>query len=78
MNLKKSDIPVMGSSDAKFSIGIYPFQIRSSSVLSVIRPVEVRFSSVQRPVEVRFSSVQRPVEVRFSSVQHPFYPLNVR
>ena len=38
MNLKKSDIP-----DAKFSIDIYPFQIRPSSVLSVKRPVEVRW-----------------------------------
>ena len=48
---------LIGISDTKFSIGIYPFQIRSSAVLSVIRLVEVRFTFVQHlfyPLEVRW------------------------
>ena len=59
MTLKKSDIPIIGISDAKISIDIYPFLIHSSSVLSVIRPVEVRFTFVQLPVEVGGEFVYR-------------------
>ena len=76
---------LIGISDAKFSIGIYPFQIRSSSVLSVIRPVEVRWwiylPDLQQMYNGHVTDTKRKRNGRIpykTDVQRTFYPLDVR